>query len=577
MLYLRCFLTVWSRIEDLEVPDEYEVDVCDMNKNLKEWVLDTSVGFSCKHVIPLYREMLHKIVFSDIADISEEDMCEIIWVLVKERKFYYTMNKDEDFFELDQFFFHRMKEYDVNFLYIIDCEVFNHVVEYGHGPARGNTYTVTEPDDDEYYRNDLCSETNLSQEFLVNEIRKIVMQSVERRELHKSIRKQGRKDKRRKLLQNGGEDDIDAAPRATRRYCLSYLFEVIRSVRNFPRKTKLVSDIGFGDILQLDEYIVPRAFAQWLGDVCTFDVDESIVIQSLVIMNPESVKDTFAIPCGELPIVIEEEDRKLAFLAQFALTDVPPIKYFGRMAMSDDLPDDVFKRCFMDITLGSFLCPTSSTKPSTKYLGALVDVDNIKFLNWCKLVHDWLVCYIKKYKKDTMKANKMSLTLGGCIYHIAVRYLDFVDFGSIMLPTTLPRIRVWKGDLIKHFSNTVIARTGSYNSYHLHAMVYLWMFNNVCNDMSNTTDDFYNARIEPHEMKLYETITTLCDDPNYEKNDCGIFLIKYMEWYCTRNAKACSFSAKDIPEFRVKLAMDTLFNNYNSAILEMDLISTFDL
>ncbi|KAM0904274.1 hypothetical protein ACQ4PT_018107 [Festuca glaucescens] len=376
--------------EDLEVPDEYEVDVCDMNKNLKEWAVDTSVGFSCKHVIPLYRETLHKIVFSDIADISEEDMCEINWVLVKERKFYYTMNKDEDFFELDQFFVHRMKEDDVNFL-----------------------------------------------------------------------------EKRRKLLQNGGEDDIDAAPRATSRYCLSHLFEVIKCVRNCSRKTKLVSDIGFGDILQLDECIVPRAFAQWLADVCTFDDDDSIVIQSTVIMNPGSVKDTFAIPCGELPIAIEDEDGKLAFIAQFALTDVPPIKYFGRMAMSDDLSDDVFKRCFMAVTLGSFLCPTSSTKPSTKYLGALVDVDNIKFLNWCKLVHDWLVCYINKYKKDKMKANKMSLTLGGCIYHIAVRYLDFVEFGSIMLLATLPRIRVWKGDLIKHFSNMVIVRTGSYNSYHV--------------------------------------------------------------------------------------------------------------
>ncbi|KAM0923543.1 hypothetical protein ACQ4PT_005461 [Festuca glaucescens] len=243
----------------------------------------------------------------------------------------------------------------------MDCEVFNHGVEYGHGPSQGNTYTVTEPDDDEYYRNDLCSETELSQEFLVNEIRKI-----------------------------------------------------------------------------------------WLADVCTFDDDDIIVIQSTVIMNPGSVKDTFAIPCGELPIATEDEDGKLAFLAQFALTDVPPIKYFGRMAMSDDLPDDVFKRCFMAVTLGSFLCPTSSTKPSTKYLGALVDVDNIKFLNWCKLVHDWLVCCIKKYKKDKMK----------------VRYLDFVEFGSIMLPATLPRISVWKGDLIKHFSNMVIARTGSYNLYH---------------------------------------------------------------------------------------------------------------
>ncbi|KAM0917013.1 hypothetical protein ACQ4PT_009763 [Festuca glaucescens] len=366
--------------QDLEVPDEYELDVCDINEKPNKWAVKTGEGFSCNHVLSMNRETLHKVVFSNITDISDVEMREVNWVLVKEWKFYYNLCKDEDFFDLDQFFVHRMKEDDLNFL-IMDCEVFNPSMQFGHVAAEGVMYTVIEPDDDENNMNEVFSETELSQEFLVNEIRKI--------------------EKSRKLLQDGGADGIDAAPRATSRYCLSYFFE-----------------------------------------------------------------DTFAIPCGVLPFDIEEEEGKLAFLAQFALTDVPPIKYFGSMAMSDDLPDDVFKICFMAVNLGSFLCPTSSTKPSTEYLGALVEVDNIKFLNWCKLVHDWLVCYIKKYKKDKMKGNKMSLTLGGCIYHIAVRYLDFVDFGSIMLPSTLSRIRVWKGDLIKHFSNMVIGRTGSYNAYH---------------------------------------------------------------------------------------------------------------
>ncbi|KAM0917014.1 hypothetical protein ACQ4PT_009763 [Festuca glaucescens] len=429
--------------QDLEVPDEYELDVCDINEKPNKWAVKTGEGFSCNHVLSMNRETLHKVVFSNITDISDVEMREVNWVLVKEWKFYYNLCKDEDFFDLDQFFVHRMKEDDLNFLaipgeiaqgyhlrcedtallcseefdyylygsysyhkgqniiskdrwaqfcaelgieagsliMIMDCEVFNPSMQFGHVAAEGVMYTVIEPDDDENNMNEVFSETELSQEFLVNEIRKI--------------------EKSRKLLQDGGADGIDAAPRATSRYCLSYFFE-----------------------------------------------------------------DTFAIPCGVLPFDIEEEEGKLAFLAQFALTDVPPIKYFGSMAMSDDLPDDVFKICFMAVNLGSFLCPTSSTKPSTEYLGALVEVDNIKFLNWCKLVHDWLVCYIKKYKKDKMKGNKMSLTLGGCIYHIAVRYLDFVDFGSIMLPSTLSRIRVWKGDLIKHFSNMVIGRTGSYNAYH---------------------------------------------------------------------------------------------------------------
>jgi len=60
-------------------------------------------------------------------------------------------------------------------------------------------------------------------------------------------------------------------------------------------------------------------------------------------------------------------------------------------------------------------------------------------------------------------------------------------------------------------------------------------------------------------------------------NDCGVFIIKYMEKFCTRNPQSCSFSAKDIPDFRVRIVIDTFFNDHNSAIDQMDFISTFDM
>jgi hypothetical protein len=32
-----------------------------------------------------------------------------------------------------------------------------------------------------------------------------------------------------------------------------------------------------------------------------------------------------------------------------------------------------------------------------------------------------------------------------------VRYLDFLDFGSVQIQSSLPRIAVWKGDMIKEY------------------------------------------------------------------------------------------------------------------------------
>jgi len=50
-----------------------------------------------------------------------------------------------------------------------------------------------------------------------------------------------------------------------------------------------------------------------------------------------------------------------------------------------------------------------------------------------------------------------------------------------------------------------------------------------------------------------------------------------MQKYCIRNPQSCSFSAEDIPESRVRIAVDTLFNDYNSEVEEMDFIRKFDL
>ncbi|CAM0911735.1 unnamed protein product [Alopecurus aequalis] len=65
---------------------------------------------------------------------------------------------------------------------------------------------------------------------------------------------------------------------------------------------------------------------------------------------------------------------------------------------------------------------------------------------------------IQKYLRDPGRNKRIYQTLGGCIYSLAVRCLDHIDFGPINTPSTLPRIRVWKGNLIKVFSemeNTV--------------------------------------------------------------------------------------------------------------------------
>ncbi|KAI4999325.1 hypothetical protein ZWY2020_003914 [Hordeum vulgare] len=60
------------------------------------------------------------------------------------------------------------------------------------------------------------------------------------------------------------------------------------------------------------------------------------------------------------------------------------------------------------------------------------------------------------------KHNRLSLTLGGCIYQLVVRFLDFTDFGAIQVPSVMQRICVWKGSMVKNFTDMFIDENGMY-------------------------------------------------------------------------------------------------------------------
>ena len=93
---------------------------------------------------------------------------------------------------------------------------------------------------------------------------------------------------------------------------------------------------------------------------------------------------------------------------------MPLIKTFAKKLVGNTLSDDNIFRYFMVVALSTFLCPNSSTLPSPKYLGALIDVSTVKNWDWSKFVFEWLFASISLYRK------KQRRTIGGCIYFFAV-------------------------------------------------------------------------------------------------------------------------------------------------------------
>ena len=180
---------------------------------------------------------------------------------------------------------------------------------------------------------------------------------------------------------------------------------------------------GFGCLLEFDSEPVPRSFAQWIADHVNTRSGDIVLDTKVIPMSSESVHMVLGIPLGGRPMKFNIDATKSAFLEVIGKDSLPTIKFFGSSIMKGKLDEDELVRNFLVVALSVFLCPNSNTFPSTKYLGALINPKEAKDFDMSKFVFEWLIAYIRKYKRDCQKPSDGPTTLGGCIYKLAVSKL----------------------------------------------------------------------------------------------------------------------------------------------------------
>ncbi|KAI5013296.1 hypothetical protein ZWY2020_028250 [Hordeum vulgare] len=133
----------------------------------------------------------------------------------------------------------------------------------------------------------------------------------------------------------------------------------------------------------------------------------------------------------------------------------PPVSFFANKLKSttEEMTDEDIFTCFMCVAFSTFLCPNSSLSPSPKYLHIFRDCSSSMSYDLSRFVYGCLLTSIKKFKDSTKVASNRSVTFGGCYYAFAVSYLDNVHFGLNALRDIKPRILVWGGNKVKHFSD----------------------------------------------------------------------------------------------------------------------------
>nr|AAP54389.2 Ulp1 protease family, C-terminal catalytic domain containing protein [Oryza sativa Japonica Group] len=227
------------------------------------------------------------------------------------------------------------------------------------------------------------------------------------------------------------------------RFSTKYFCRVISALS--PHQKTIIQGAGFQNLLEFNSNYVPNKFATWIAKHVDFKTSQIILRDKVISVTKQTVCDIFGLPSGGLEFGKDFEAGKEYILSMYGLSCLPSVRFFGdQFIKKEPLTNEKVITSFLIVALACFLCPNSSILPSTKYLTIFQDVNNLRNYDWSKFIYDWSMNYMKKFVKTN--------SLGGCLYMWAVVYLDNVEFGDNNVSNEIPRICVWKSDMIHAYS-----------------------------------------------------------------------------------------------------------------------------
>jgi hypothetical protein len=273
------------------------------------------------------------------------------------------------------------------------------------------------------------------------------------------------------------------------RYSIKYYVEVIRKLTVEQRS--VIEKFGFGCLLLLDLHDIPSQFARWVADCVDPVCSQITVCYKHIDISKSTVHLILGLPKDGLEVPCNSDEGKDFILSHFHLSEMPYITFFGnKLCGSEVLSEHDIFVCFMVVAISCFLCPNLREYPNSKYLSVLRFPEAARQYDFSKLVYECCLESISEFSMlGKLKGRRLRAPVC-CNYVLVVRlflyflfihtylefvrhlyywltlifhynfinqvhYLDCLDFGRKNVEQTTPRIKVWKGSMIRVFSELV--------------------------------------------------------------------------------------------------------------------------
>ncbi|VAH75601.1 unnamed protein product [Triticum turgidum subsp. durum] len=162
----------------------------------------------------------------------------------------------------------------------------------------------------------------------------------------------------------------------------------------------------------------------WLGEIYDPASREFVIpARGRLPLNKESVFCTLGVPRGHIkvPYEVNNETEEELFARLFpGLEAMPNTSVLADSLQAMTTHGEVFKMKLLMYLISAIFAPTTSLRPSNKCFPILANLKNVKNMNWCKFIADFL--------HDAFK-NKMYQK--GCHLHLMLMYVDCLDLSTV--------------------------------------------------------------------------------------------------------------------------------------------------
>ncbi|XBH63261.1 hypothetical protein VPH35_117281 [Triticum aestivum] len=162
----------------------------------------------------------------------------------------------------------------------------------------------------------------------------------------------------------------------------------------------------------------------WLGEIYERASREFVIPgRGRLPLDEESVFCTLGVPRGEIKVPYEVNNmiEEMLFARLFpGMTSMPNTTVLANSLEGMKTHGEVFKMKLLMYLISAVFAPTTSLRPSNKCFPILAKLKEVKNMNWCKFIADFL--------HDAF-SNKMYQK--GCRLHLMLMYVDRLDLSTV--------------------------------------------------------------------------------------------------------------------------------------------------